>query len=54
MKDAVPSAVTTGAQALRSATDAIDSTVAQLITAEQLDGLRAGLAAYRLIRERSG
>jgi DNA-binding MarR family transcriptional regulator len=42
------------AVAIRTATDAIDATLAQLITADELHGLRAGLAAYRVIRERSG
>jgi DNA-binding MarR family transcriptional regulator len=40
--------------AIRSATDRIDATVAQLVTADELHGLRAGLAAYRVIHERSG
>jgi DNA-binding MarR family transcriptional regulator len=42
------------ATAIRSATDAIDATIAQLVTAAELHGLRVGLAAYRVIRERSG
>jgi DNA-binding MarR family transcriptional regulator len=41
------------ALAIRSATEAIDLTVGQLITADELHGLRAGLAAYRVIHERS-
>ncbi len=44
----------TAAIAIRSAIDEIDATVARLITAGELRGLRAGLAAYREIRERSG
>jgi DNA-binding MarR family transcriptional regulator len=40
--------------AIRTAIAAIDATVAQLITADELHGLRAGLAAYRVIHERSG
>ena len=44
----------TAAIAIRTATDAIDATIAQLITADELHGLRAGLAAYRVIHERSG
>jgi DNA-binding MarR family transcriptional regulator len=39
--------------AVRTATDAIDASVAELITADELHGLRAGLAAYRVISERS-
>jgi DNA-binding MarR family transcriptional regulator len=35
------------ALAIRGATDAIEAAVAQLITAEQLRGLRAGLAAFK-------
>jgi DNA-binding MarR family transcriptional regulator len=42
------------ATAIRTATDSIDTTIAQLVTADELHGLRAGLAAYRVIRERSG
>lgn len=42
----------TAAIAIQTATDAIDATVAHLITADELCGLRAGLAAYRVIRER--
>lgn len=41
----------TAAIAIRSATGAIDATIAQLITADELHGFRAGLAAYRVIRE---
>jgi DNA-binding MarR family transcriptional regulator len=44
----------TAATAIHSAIAAIDTTLAQLITADELHGLRAGLAAYRVIRERSG
>jgi hypothetical protein len=39
---------------IQTATDAIDATIAQLITADELHGLRAGLAAYRVIRGRQG
>jgi DNA-binding MarR family transcriptional regulator len=39
--------------AIQAATDAIDASVAELITADELHGLRAGLAAYRMIRDRS-
>lgn len=39
--------------AIHTAIDAIDATIGQLVTAEEFHGLRAGLAAYRLIRERS-
>jgi DNA-binding MarR family transcriptional regulator len=41
------------AVAIQTAIDAIDATIAQLVTADELHGLRAGLAAYRVIRERS-
>jgi DNA-binding MarR family transcriptional regulator len=44
----------TAAIAIRSAIDVIDATVARLISADEMHGLRAGLAAYRVIRERSG
>jgi DNA-binding MarR family transcriptional regulator len=44
----------TAAIAIQAAIDAIEAALAQLITDEELCGLRAGLAAYRLIRERSG
>ncbi len=44
----------TAAIAIRAATDAIDAKIAHLITADELLGLRAGLASYRVIRERSG
>jgi DNA-binding MarR family transcriptional regulator len=44
----------TAATAIQTATDAIDATLAHLITADELHGLRAGLAAYRVIREQSG
>jgi DNA-binding MarR family transcriptional regulator len=40
--------------AIQTAIDAIDAAIAHLITANELHGLRAGLAAYRVIRERSG
>lgn len=41
------------AVAIHAAIDAVDATVAGLVTAEELHGLRAGLAAYRTIREHS-
>lgn len=41
------------AVAIQSATDAIDATIANLVTTEELDGFRAGLAAYKMIRERA-
>jgi DNA-binding MarR family transcriptional regulator len=41
------------ALAIRGAVDAIDAALAQLITADQVHGLRAGLAAFRELRERS-
>ncbi|MGO9343513.1 MAG: MarR family winged helix-turn-helix transcriptional regulator [Acidimicrobiales bacterium] len=44
----------TAAIAIQAATDAIEAALARLITADELRGLRAGLAAYRAIRERSG
>jgi DNA-binding MarR family transcriptional regulator len=37
--------------AIQTATDAVDAAIADLITADELHGLRAGLAAYRVIRE---
>jgi DNA-binding MarR family transcriptional regulator len=40
------------ALAIQRATDAVDATIADLISTEQLDGFRAGLAAYREIGER--
>jgi DNA-binding MarR family transcriptional regulator len=43
----------TAAIAIQTAIDAIDATIAQLVTADELHGLRAGLAAYRVIREQS-
>jgi DNA-binding MarR family transcriptional regulator len=43
----------TAAIAIQTAIDAIDSTVAQLITADELHAMRVGLAAYRAIQERS-
>src|ERR1700683_2727776 len=42
------------ARAIQTATDAIDAAIAHLITADELHGLRVGLATYRVIRERSG
>jgi DNA-binding MarR family transcriptional regulator len=44
----------TAAIAIQSATDGVEATVAKLVTAEELHGLRAGLAAYGTIHERSG
>jgi DNA-binding MarR family transcriptional regulator len=44
----------TAAIAIYAATDGIDATVAQLLTADELHGFRAGLAAYREIHERAG
>jgi DNA-binding MarR family transcriptional regulator len=41
------------ATAIQTATDSIDRTLADLVSADELHGLRAGLAAYRAIRERS-
>jgi DNA-binding MarR family transcriptional regulator len=43
----------TAALAIQGAIDAIDTALAQRITADQLHGLRAGLAAFREIRELS-
>jgi DNA-binding MarR family transcriptional regulator len=40
----------TAAIAIHEAIDAVDTTVARLITAEELDGFRAGLAAYQAVR----
>jgi DNA-binding MarR family transcriptional regulator len=42
------------AMATHTAIDAIDAAIGQLVTADELRGLRAGLAAYRVIHERSG
>jgi DNA-binding MarR family transcriptional regulator len=44
----------TAAIAIRGAIDAIETELQQLITADELHGLRAGLAAYGVIREKSG
>jgi len=44
----------TAAIAIHTATGAVDATITQLITADELHGFRAGLAAYRVLRERSG
>jgi DNA-binding MarR family transcriptional regulator len=41
----------TAALAIQSAIDAIDAALAQRITADELRGMRAGLAAFREIRE---
>jgi DNA-binding MarR family transcriptional regulator len=41
----------TAAHAIQTAVDTIDTTLAHLITAEQLHALRVGLAAFRQIRE---
>jgi DNA-binding MarR family transcriptional regulator len=43
----------TAAVAIRAAIERIELALAQLITADQLLGLRAGLAAFRQLRERS-
>jgi DNA-binding MarR family transcriptional regulator len=40
----------TAAIAVHAAIDAVDASVARLISAEQLQGFRAGLAAYRGVR----
>jgi DNA-binding MarR family transcriptional regulator len=42
------------ATAIQNAVDAIDATIANLITTDELDGFRAGLAAYKVIHERAG
>jgi DNA-binding MarR family transcriptional regulator len=42
------------AEAIRSATEAIEAKVAERISAADLRGLRTGLTAYRLIDEQSG
>jgi DNA-binding MarR family transcriptional regulator len=42
----------TAATAIQSAIDRIEAAIAHLITADELHGLRAGLAAFRVIRER--
>lgn len=39
------------AVAIRTATDAIDASVARLLTPDELHGFRAALGAYRAIRE---
>ena len=39
----------TAAIAINEAIDAVDATVARVITAEEHDGFRAGLAAYRAV-----
>jgi DNA-binding MarR family transcriptional regulator len=41
----------TAAIAIQKATDGIEAALAQLVTADELHGLRASLAAYRAIRE---
>ena len=43
----------TAAVAIHTAIDAIETALAQLITADQLHALRAGLAAFRQIREQA-
>jgi DNA-binding MarR family transcriptional regulator len=40
--------------AIQTATASIDATLADLISTDELHGLRAGLAAYKAVRERSG
>ncbi len=42
----------TAATAIQGAFDEVETSIAQLVTADELHGLRAGLAAYRSIRER--
>src|ERR1700729_1613266 len=42
----------TAAIALRTAIDGVEAELGRLISADELHGLRAGLAAYRTIRER--
>jgi DNA-binding MarR family transcriptional regulator len=42
----------TAAIAIHTAIDAIEAELAHLITADELHGLRAGLAAYRAVRAR--
>jgi DNA-binding MarR family transcriptional regulator len=44
----------TAARAIQTAVDAIDAAIGHLITDDELHGLRAGLGAYRVIRERPG
>ena len=44
----------TAANAIRTAIDAVEAGLAQLISADELHGLRAGLAAYRAIRAQAG
>ena len=44
----------TAAIAVHTTIDEIDTELSKLITADELHGLRAGLAAYGMIRERSG
>jgi DNA-binding MarR family transcriptional regulator len=44
----------TAALAIQQAIDTVDAALAQLIGADQLHGLRAGLAAFRDIRTESG
>jgi DNA-binding MarR family transcriptional regulator len=39
--------------AIQNAIEAIDATIANLITTDELNGFRAGLAAYKVIHERS-
>jgi DNA-binding MarR family transcriptional regulator len=41
----------TAADAIQQATDGIEAALSKLVSAEELRGLRAGLAAYRAIRE---
>jgi DNA-binding MarR family transcriptional regulator len=44
----------TAATAIRTAIDAVEAGLARLISADELHGLRAGLAAYRAIRAQAG
>jgi DNA-binding MarR family transcriptional regulator len=41
----------TAADAIQQATDGIEAALSKLVSAEELRGLRAGLASYRAIRE---
>jgi DNA-binding MarR family transcriptional regulator len=43
----------TAANAIQTAVDAIEAELSKLISLDELLGLRAGLAAFRVIRERS-
>jgi hypothetical protein len=43
----------TAAIAIQAATDEVEASVAKLVTVEELHGLRASLAAFQVIHERS-